>query len=93
MAGFPTAERTLASVAALALFALNDARMFQSLPREPSPGNGHIHAITLQMLGQAEPVYLSVFDLAIRWGFIGLTVGLCLYALAETFQRVPQNTK
>lgn len=91
MAGFPTAERTLASVAALALFALNDARMFQSLPREPSPGSGHIHAVTLQIMGQAEPVYLSLFDLAVRWGFIALTVGLCLFALAETFRKAPQN--
>jgi hypothetical protein len=91
MAGFPTAERTLASVAALALFALNDARMFQTLPREASPDSGHIHAVTLQILGVAEPVYLSAFDLAVRWGFIGLTVALCLFALAETFQRAPQN--
>lgn len=93
MAGFPTADRALASVAALALFALNEARMFQSLPREPAPGTGHIHAVTLQIMGTAEPVYLSVFDLAVRWGFIGLTVGLCLFALAETFQRAPQKTE
>ena len=91
MAGFPTADRALASVAALALFALNDARMFQTLPREPTAG--HVHAVTLQILGKAEPVYLSTFDMAVRWGFIGLTVGLCLFALAETFQRTPQKTK
>jgi hypothetical protein len=93
MAGFPTAERTLASVAALALFALNEARMFQTLPREPVPGNGHIHAVVLQILGTAEPVYLSAFDIAVRWGFVALTVGLCIFALAETFKRVPQQTK
>jgi hypothetical protein len=91
MAGFPTAERTLASVAALALFALNEARMFQALPREASPASGHIHAVTLQIMGSAEPVFLSAFDLTVRWGFIGLTVGLCIYALAETFQKAPQK--
>lgn len=93
MAGFPTADRALASVAALALFALNEARMFQTLPREAAPGNGQVHAVTLQIMGTAEPVFLSTFDLAVRWGFIGLTVGLCIYALAETFRKIPQPTK
>ena len=93
MAGFPTADRALASVAALALFALNEARMFQTLPREAVPADGHVHAVTLQLMGAAEPVFLSTFDLAMRWGFIGLTVGLCIYALAETFRKVAQPTK
>ncbi len=91
MAGFPSSERTLASVAALALFALNEARMFQILPREADPASGHTQAVMLQIMGTAEPVFLSAFDLAVRWGFIGLTVALCIYALAETFQRAPQT--
>ena len=90
MSGFPSADRTLASVAALGLFALNEARMFQFLPRAANPAEGQIHAVTLQLLGTAEPVYLSTLDLVARWGFIGLTVGLCIFALAETFDRAPQ---
>jgi len=93
MSDVPSADRTLASVAALALFALNEARMFQFLPRVPQPSEGQVHAVTLQLMGGAEQVYLSTFDLASRWGFVGLTVALCLYAVAETFQRTPQRAK
>lgn len=77
-------------MAALGLFALNEARMFQFLPRAPDPGSGQIHAVTLQIMGASEQVYLSTLDLVARWGFIGLTVGLCVFALAETLQRAPQ---
>lgn len=86
------ADRTLASVAALALFALNEARMFQYLPREADAASGHVHAVTLQLMGAAEPVYLSAIDLCARWGLIGLTVALCVWAVAETFQKSPQKT-
>lgn len=82
----PRADRTLASVAGLAVFALNEARMFEYLPRSPDPGNGQTHAVTLQLMGVTAPVYLSTLDLVARWGLIGLTVGLCLWAIAETFQ-------
>jgi len=91
MSGFPSADRTLASVAALALFALNEARMFQYLPREPNPALGQIHSFTLQLMGSAEPVYLSTVDVWARWGFVGLTVALCIWAIAETLQKVPQE--
>jgi hypothetical protein len=93
MSGFPNADRALASVGALGLFALNEVRMFQFLPREPDTAHGQIHAVTLQLMGVAEPVYLSTIDLAARWGFIGLTVGLCIFALAETFHRAPAAPK
>jgi hypothetical protein len=93
MSGFPTAERTLASVAALALFALNEARMFQYLPREPNPAAGQVHSVTLQLMGSVEPVYLSTIDLYARWGFVGLTVALCVWAVAETFERGPQQSE
>jgi hypothetical protein len=91
MSGFPSADRALASVAALALFALNEARMFQFLPREPNQALGQVHSVTLQLMGAAEPVYLSTVDLWARWGFVGLTVALCVWAVAETFQRAPQE--
>jgi hypothetical protein len=80
-------------VAALALFALNEARMFQYLPREPNPAAGQVHSVTLQLMGAAEPVYLSTVDLWARWGFVGLTVALCVWAVAETLKRAPQTAK
>lgn len=84
---FANAERVLAAVAALALFALNDVRMFYALPRTPEPGNGQFHAISLQLWGTAETVYASLIDLAARWGLVGLTVAACIWALAETLQK------
>jgi hypothetical protein len=78
-------------VAALALFALNEARMFQYLPSEPNPAMGQVHSVTLQLMGAAEPVYLSTIDVWARWGFVGLTVALCAWAVAETLQKVPQE--
>jgi hypothetical protein len=86
MSMLPNAERTLASVAGLALFTLNEVRMFHSLPRSPDPGNGQIHAVTLQLLGATEPAYLTTLDLALRWGLAGLTVSLCVWAIAETLK-------
>lgn len=82
----PNAERVLASVGGLALFALNEVRLFHSLPRMPDPGSGQTHAATLQLMGAVEPVYLSVLDLSARWGLAGLTAALCVWALAETFK-------
>jgi hypothetical protein len=87
---FPNAERVLAAVGGLALFALNEVRMFQSLPRLPDPGNGQTHAASIQIMDAASPVYLSLADLSVRWGLAGLVVALCLWALAETFGKQPQ---
>jgi hypothetical protein len=85
----PNAERVLAAVGALALFALNEVRMFQSLPRLPDPGNGQIHAASIQIMDAASSIYLSPADLSVRWGLAGLVVVLCLWALAETFGKQP----
>lgn len=87
---FPNAERVLASVGGLALFALNEVRMFHSLPRAPEPGAGQTHAIAIQIMDAAAPVYLSSVDLAVRWGLAGLVVALCVWALAETFEKHAQ---
>lgn len=83
---FAGAERVLAAVGGLALFALNDVRMFQSLPRAADPGDGRIHGVALQIWGAGEQVYAGVFDLALRWGLAGLTFGLCVWALVETLR-------
>lgn len=82
MSFLPDANRVLAAVMGLLLFTLNDVRMFHGLPRAPDPA--HAHALTLQVLGAAEPVYAAVLDIALRWGLAGLTIALCLWALAET---------
>jgi hypothetical protein len=81
---FANAERVLAAVAGLALFALNDVRMFHWLPHEP--GNGRTHALALQLFGTSETVYVGTFDLALRWGLAGLTAATCMWALAETLK-------
>jgi hypothetical protein len=86
MNGLANAERTLAAVAGLALFALNDVRMFHWLPRASDPGNGKTHAIALQLFGASEQVYVTLFDLASRWSLAALTVALCVWAVAETLK-------
>jgi hypothetical protein len=87
MPNLSNADRVLAAVGALALFALNEVRMFHWLPRAPDPGNGQTHAASIQIMDAATPVYLSLSDLLIRWGLAGLVVALCLWALAETFSQ------
>lgn len=86
MANFDDVKRVLASVAALALFALNDVRMFHSLPRTPDPGNGQTHALALQLFGASEQMYATTLDLASRWGLMGLILAACVWAVAETLQ-------
>jgi len=81
------AERVLAAVGALALYALNEVRMFQWLPREADPGNGRTHATALQIWGASERVFLSAGDVVVRWGLVGLTLAACVWALAETLKR------
>lgn len=84
MLNIAMANRAVAAVAALALFTLNDVRMFHGLPRAPDLERGLVHSLTLKLMGAAEPVYAGMVDLALRWGLAGLTFGLCLWALAET---------
>lgn len=67
--------------------------MFQSLPRVPNPGNGQTHAVAIQIMEAAAPVYLSLVDLSVRWGLAGLVVALCLWALAETFEKQPRRAE
>jgi hypothetical protein len=83
---FEDVKRVLAAVAALALLALNDVRMIHSLPNAADPGNGRTHALALQMFGDFETVYASVFDLAVRWGLMGLILAACAWAIAETLR-------
>ena len=84
MTVLPNAERVLASVGGLALFALNEVRMFHALPRMPDPGSGRTHAASIQIMDAASPIYLSLADLVVRWSLVGVVVALCLWALAET---------
>ncbi len=93
MSTLPNAERVLAAVGGLALFALNEVRMFHSLPRAPDPGSGQTHAAAIQIMDAAAPIYLSLVDLTVRWGLAALVVALCLWALAETFGKQPQTAK
>jgi hypothetical protein len=86
MTAFEDVKRVLASVAALALFALNDARMFYMLPNAADSGNGRTHALTLQLFGVAETVYANAMDMALRWGLMGLILAACAWAVAETLR-------
>jgi hypothetical protein len=81
---FANAERVLAAVLALGLFTLNDVRMFQGLPRVADPGDGRIHALSLQLWGANEQVFASALDIGLRWGLVALTVAACAWAIAET---------
>lgn len=90
MSAFEDVKRVLASVAALALFALNDVRMFHMLPGTADPGNGRSHALSLQLFGDFQTVYASVLDLAVRWGLMGLILAACAWAVAETLQPAAQ---
>ena len=90
---FANAERVLAAVAALALFALNDVRMFQWLPRQSDPGNGKTHAVSLQLWGASEQVYVTLFDLISRWSLAALVVGACVWAVAETLKPAQQQAE
>jgi len=84
ISAFEDVQRVLAAVAALALFALNDVRMIHMLPTSADPGNGRTHALFLQLFGDPATVYASLFDLAVRWGLMGLILAACAWAVAET---------
>lgn len=86
MSAFEDVKRVLASVAALALLALNDVRMFYMLPNTADPGNGRTHALSLQLMGDFQTVYAGAFDLAVRWGLMGLILAACAWAVAETLE-------
>ncbi len=90
---FTKPERLLASMTGLLIFTLNEARMFYTLPRAPDSGQGQVYGVWLQFLGNAEPAYLSLFDVMLRWGLAGMTAVLCVWAVAETIQRPKQTAK
>lgn len=89
MLNFGSSERVLAAVAALGLYALNDVRMFQSLPRSADPGDGRTHALLMNFNGDAATVFAGTLDLALRWGLAGLTIAACVWAIAETLKPAP----
>lgn len=90
MSAFEDVKRVLAAVAALALFALNDVRLIQTLPGTADPGNGRTHALFLQLFGDPTTVYATAIDLAVRWGLLGLILAACAWAIAETLQPAGQ---
>jgi hypothetical protein len=90
LSAFEDVKRVLASVAALALLALNEVRLFYTLPSAPDPGNGRTHALSLQLFGDFQTIYASIFDLALRWGLLGLILVACAWAVAETLRPAAQ---
>lgn len=84
---FSKIERVLAAVTALLLFTLNEIRMLNMLPRDPDPSRGQTFVTAVHLFGGSDHVYLSLLDLAARWGLVGLTLACAIWALSETFQR------
>ena len=86
---FANAERVLVTIAALALFTLNEFRIYQFLPHAAEPAHGRIYGIWMQLFGEPATAYLSAWDLAGRWALAGLTFACAIWALAETFEPAP----
>lgn len=86
---FEKTERTLATVGAMALFTLNEFRMYQFLPHTADPAHGRIYGIWMQLMGQPGTAYLNVWDLGVRWALAALTFGCAMWALAETLKPTP----
>jgi hypothetical protein len=89
---FANAERVLVTLAAMALFTLNEFRIYAYLPHNADPAHGQIYGIWMQLLGEPATAYLSIWDLAGRWALAGVTFVCAMWALAETFQHAPANT-
>ena len=88
---FANTERVLATIAALALFTLNEFRIYQFLPHTADPAHGHIYGIWMQLFGEPATAYLSVWDMAGRWTLAGVTVVCAIWALAETLAPAQAN--
>ena len=86
---FDKTERVLATISALALFTLNEFRMYQFLPHTADPAHGQVYGIWMQLMGQPGTAYLSIWDLAARWALAAVTFGCAMWALVETLQPVP----
>lgn len=77
-------ERVLATLGAMVLFTLNEFRIYKFLPHAADPAHGQIYGIWMQLFGLPATAYLSVWDVAGRWGLVLATVACALWALAET---------
>ena len=86
---FDETERVLATLGALALFTLNEFRIYQFLPHTADPAHGQIYGIWMQLMGQPATAYLSIWDMAGRWTLAGVTFLCAMWALAETLQPAP----
>ena len=86
---FDETERVLATLGALALFTLNEFRIYQFLPHTADPAHGQIYGIWMQLMGQPATAYLSIWDMAGRWTLAGVTFVCAMWALAETLQPAP----
>ena len=86
---FANTERVLATVGALALFTLNELRIYRFLPHTADPAHGQVYGIWMQLMGQPATAYLSVWDMAGRWALAVLTFGCAMWALAETLRPLP----
>lgn len=82
-------DRVLAAVAALLLFTLNELRMFNMLPREADPATGYIYPAALRVMENDGQVYLTMIDVAVRWGLVGITVAAAIWALFDSFRPEP----
>lgn len=80
-------ERIFATLAALLVFTLHEMQLFNARPRELA--EGFTHAVWIRTFGAPEHVYLSNFDVGMRWSLVALTVLLSLWALLETIARKP----
>lgn len=85
---FDKTERVLATIGALALFTLNEFRIYHFLPHTADPAHGQIYGIWMQLMGQPATAYLSVWDMAGRWVLALVTFACAMWALAETLQPV-----
>jgi hypothetical protein len=86
---FDKTERVLVTLGALALFTLNEFRIYQFLPHMADPAHGQIYGIWMQLMGQPATAYLSIWDMAGRWALAGVTFVCAMWALAETLQPAP----
>jgi hypothetical protein len=86
---FDKTERVLATIGALALFTLNEFRIYHFLPHTADPAHAQIYGIWMHLLGEPATAYLSVWDMAGRWALALATFGCAIWALAETLQLVP----
>ncbi len=69
---FDKTERVLATIAALALFTLNEFRIYQFLPHTADPAHGHIYGIWMQLFGEPATAFRLASIALIIAGIAGL---------------------